>query len=611
MVELQFKFRTSRYSREGESLFTVQYGQWPVEVMSWLWPALQDFSRLTLLDPPNLTKWDVLRHALPGLAQVRTWEAFTRIPIADLEMTDVRDLFIAIDDTFHRLWGQERGALRSSGVRSFLLRFLDAQRTDGALQRVKGAFVPKGRIDYARRPLISDQVLVVDGQAVLGPVGALSHANPQKLKELTIERLEKDLSLIEVACVKELDSYYSACAVVEDILHRSVDEESERCALQKIRDTRVKRLQDRIANLTPAERAALIAAYVRADQESQLAGPNYLGSEFIAEDLRSDMGIGPERFFSRCIRYFYFPHQIVQVAAIVLLQIRTSWNVSSVMNLRPEDIRLLKPGQYLIQSIKDKTGDDTPSVLIEGDDNPAVKAIRFALDRLNALKRRGWTSTDEKCLWLTPRSVNPNLKGQPISNLAHGLKAFRSKYSLPHFTFEQIRPQSLTLVSMQRGPVAAAEVAGHNGYGTIGGYIDHLITRRLNSSINLEFQKRWEKEVVQLSSGGFAEFPLVPIGDGSSCRDPSDPPDGEWAEAGTCNAKHCHEGTGCVNRVVLVTRKAIDEVVLLRQYYLSNWQRLHASNPAEFSKIHIPRINFNIHFYEYLRSGPYRHLIND
>jgi len=73
---------------------------------------------------------------------------------------------------------------------------------------------------------------------------------------------------------------------------------------------------------------------------------------------------------------------------------------------------------------------------------------------------------------------------------------------------------------------------------------------------------------------------------------------------------HCHEDGGCPNRRLVVDRERVEEAVLTRRYYDANWNRLYAENPKAFAEIHVPRLEFNMYLIEYIKKGPYRHLIN-
>lgn len=603
------KFVSKRYGRTTFRDVDVAFDDWQPVVMHWLWPALEQFAKDTDLEPTHVTTWDLLSFGLPGLAEVPSWSAFVKIPIQALEMENVRDLYIDIDDAFHRLWGQDRGALRSATTRKFLSDHLLQLRPDGALARASMAFRPKGRGDHKPRALISDGVRNEDGEAKEAPLGALPHANPKELKALQLKRMHADLDAISDACCRELDSYYRACAVQDSILAEDWDPALVRAILESLPR---RGLIDHVRALSSDERRALVAHYLQVDSrvETPFEAAGNKGGAVLAPELAQRMGIEPLDL-QRCLRYRYYPHQTVLIAAIVLIQLATAWNVGAVIELEKKDVRPLPTGGYLIQSIKTRTGDDTPMVLIEGHDQPAARALRFVLERLESLVRRGWADADEQCLWLSSESNYEASRGQPVSNLPKPLQTIRERYGLPFFTFEMVRTQKLTVVSVEEGPIAAAELAGHSTFATIGGYIDHLITRRINSSINLEFQRRWEAEVAARITMKPVGIPLMPIGDGTSCLDPSAPSDDAWLSGGVCDGAHCHEDGGCPNRKLVIDRERVEEAVLTRRYYDANWNRLYAENPKAFAEIHVPRLEFNMYLVEYLKKGPYRHLIND
>ena len=605
--KVTLRFCATRYGRTTFREIELFYRDWKPVVMRWLWPALEWFENITELDAPHVTMWDVLSSGLPGLAEVPSWEAFTRIPIPKLEMEDVRDLYMDIDDAFHRLWGADRGALRSGRVRKFLSDYLLEMRPDGVVVRANMGFSPKGRANHTPRPLISDQVRYDEGKAE-PPLGALPHANPAELKALQSNRLRADLEAISDACCREIAAYYEACAIQDSILAKDWNPALAYAVLRGLPKSGVPKHMQALGS---EERSALIAHYIKVESNptTPFKGGGYKGGSTLGLELARRMGIEPLDF-QRCLRYRHYPHQTVLIAAIILLQIATAWNVSSVMELKKDDIRPLPEGGYIVQSIKARTGDDTPMVLIDGNDSPAARALRFALERLAGLQVRGWAESSEQCLWLSSESNYDSCRGLAISALTQNLRKLREKYSLPYFTFEMLRVQKLTLVSIDQGPIAAAEMAGHSTYGTISSYIDHLLTRRVNSSINLEFQRRWEKEVASRIEMVPLGVPLMPIGDGASCLNSSTPPHDAWLSGGICSGAHCHAGSGCENRKLSIDRNRVEEAILTSRYYNANWNRLYAENPEAFAAIHMPRLEFNMYLIEYLKKGPYRHLIN-
>lgn len=264
--KVTLRFHSKRYGRLTFKEVELSYQDWKPEVMRWLWPALERFEKDTELDSAHLTVWDVLSHGLPGLAHVPSWNAFTKIPIEELEMEDVRDLYMDIDDAFHKLWGADRGALRSGAVRKFLTAHLQERRPDGVVIRASMGFRPKGRANHTPRPLISDQVRCEDGEAKDAPLGAMPHRNPANLKVLQKQRMQADLQMISDACCSELDAYYKACAVQDEILAEDWDQEFTLSVLRKLPYHRV---VETMQSLGPDERRALIAHYLKIDNKPE------------------------------------------------------------------------------------------------------------------------------------------------------------------------------------------------------------------------------------------------------------------------------------------------------------------------------------------------------
>lgn len=611
MVTLRFAQR--RYSRESVKEIQIAYTDWEPSLMKWVWPALEDYERATGLQPVSITQWEHLGRALPLMEDVPSWATFSSIPIPEIELEQLRNFFVDLEDHLMNVLGASRGGIHSSSVRGFLINYLNSRRIDGKLSRIKTVFVSKARIQRKPRPLIGDEVRR-DSDGVHAPVGAIRHENVKELKREVLTRLKDDLIKISDACEQEIEKHKHLCAVLRDIPNKWGWEHGRKLYEQLgLKCRGGKTVQKIFTGLSLVEKKSLVAYYIHLDSQEGASFRGlglYPGAHHLQPLLAEVLGIEAEQFL-RMIRYELYPRQIVLVSAIIQLQIATGWNVSSVMDLTPNNVKKLGQSQYLIQSVKGRSKDDTPQVLLEGGDNSGVKALEFVLIRLSELKKRGWASKESNCLWLSPRSNYDSSRDLPISNLLHGLKKLISNHGLPKFTFEQVRTQKLTIKSLEDGPIAAAEMAGHSGFSTIGGYIDHLVTRRLNSAVNLEFQRRWELEYQSTISYAGSDATALPIGDGASCKNINQAPDESWMNAGVCGAQNCHIDKGCKNRVLRINSDRIREVVLTRRYYESNWQRLYSENPEKFVNIHVPSLEFNFCLYEYLKKGPYRSLLDD
>jgi hypothetical protein len=262
----------------------------------------------------------------------------------------------------------------------------------------------------------------------------------------------------------------------------------------------------------------------------------------------------------------------------------------------------------LIQGFKTRTGDHTPIAHIAPSDAAAIWAIRFLVRRLDALQKYGFVPPGSKSLWLGSRYSKDGPRLFIASNALH---SFQKRHRLPQFSFDQIRPEVIA-ASVVNGEIEnGRRIAGHVGISTTGHYLDQLLLNRLNSAINLEFQKRLERSVrwnIREESSqevSPALLDLAPIGDGASCRDPQHPPVAAWFDNTGCKAQDCHRGNGCPNREILIDADRIREIALTTRYYRKSWKELAEENWERFEKQHLPALIFNTTLKSIVRRGPY------
>ena len=220
-----------------------------------------------------------------------------------------------------------------------------------------------------------------------------------------------------------------------------------------------------------------------------------------------------------------------------------------------------------------------------------------------------WLPKSEGRLWLNAIYARAG-RAEPMIGWGSELAKFRADFDLPNFSLEQMRVQTLALEAVQRGTGSAQVSAGHRSIGTTGAYIDQLLLQRLNSSVNLEFQLRIEAEIID-GDNESRQWPslLFPVGDGSSCTDPTNPPFDEYLKKGACDGARCHSGNGCSSNKVKIDIHRVEEAVRTSFYYDSNWNRLHDQNVDAFVDRHLPNMIFNFALLEVLKRGPYGHLV--
>jgi hypothetical protein len=318
--------------------------------------------------------------------------------------------------------------------------------------------------------------------------------------------------------------------------------------------------------------------------------------------------------------YFYdihFGSYATRIASQILLAEHTGWNGSSIVSLNERCISGASP-PLEIQSFKSKTDDHTPISVVEANDVGALRALNHLQDRLSWLKKLRLVSVEEIRYWI---NHGPLLKGHKppteYVSFAADLTKFQKRYGLPSFSINQIRKQVLAKISVETGGLdAARRKAGHGSIRITGGYLDQLLLQRMNSSINLEYQKKLEASIVyevELTSAGRereqGKSLFFPIGDGATCANPADPPELSYLSAGICTAKNCHVDGGCRNRELRVTNSRIEEAIRTEIYYVDNWERLLSENPDRFYEYALPAMLFSIAFLGALRQGPYAHVV--
>jgi len=476
------------------------------------------------------------------------------------------------------------------------------------------------------RRLISDlsnEALDID---IASPVGALAHKTARELLEKTEARLEADLAQIQAACISDL----SICAN----LRRNIEEYGEKeftpaevvFGLKLIKSRA--NIPDTVVEEYLGRRSVeeVVGLYARLIATHKLAHLNRAFDPHFAHSPRLIAEIlGPNGIHMRNTGYkiLYLPHRMANVelvACFVLLLTYTGWNAETLM-MMSRDMVEMHDDHVWIQGYKGRIDEYTDKVYLDAKQPYALEAVRLLIWNRAQLISLGFLSKTSNWMWCGwPAGFNV-IEHQHISFRADLIR-LRNAYGLPQFTLEQIRPQVLALESLRTKNVDhVKQIALHRSIATTGHYLDQLLLQRINSAINLEFQRRLEATVLFRLSESQESFKdrvaevhvdlrlLMPIGDGASCANPYDPPDEKYLSNSICDGKRCHVGNGCENRNLVIDRDALEALVRKRHYYLSSWERLERNNSTVFETLHIPAILFVLGLYDYISNGPYKHVL--
>ncbi|WP_426168506.1 hypothetical protein [Pseudoduganella sp. R-34] len=464
------------------------------------------------------------------------------------------------------------------------------------------------------------------------PLAAMPHKTIKELYRNSLARLEIDLQKVIEACRKEL-LYWETIRKTVHTLAQETFRSSQIQLCEHVRHVGAKWAMIEYSKL-PAH--LQLALYCQAVEKENLAKANsqqqgcHTGRfPNVRRLLSIELGLTSQRLAgTRPYQVLFLPQRMNScelIAAFVLLLCYTGWNAHSLVNMTVDDIKFSAGSAHIFEQVsikgfKSKTDDDTPEIVLDSTQPFAAYALELLIWNNRQLRRLGVIEPDERMLWFS-YSNKGNMKQQFIG-FQHALAVFISRHSLPKFSFDQIRPHVLLTEQLRFNNVdRVRELAGHATISTTGRYHNQELFRRLNSAINLEFQRRLQATVhfrLREQEDSWKNVPnpdhvdpdlIVAIGDGASCRNPGQPPFMSYLEGDVCDGRGCHEGDGCPNRLIWIDEDRIEELVRRRRYYLVNWARLFDENREAFETIHLGRILFSLGLYDFIKESRYSHVL--
>ncbi|MBC8772527.1 hypothetical protein [Stenotrophomonas maltophilia] len=267
------------------------------------------------------------------------------------------------------------------------------------------------------------------------------------------------------------------------------------------------------------------------------------------------------------------------------IQIATGWNREPVRALKAAGIRM--DGSTVdLQSVKGKTG-ELQSKVIEGADRQLRSGLSLMLAQDETL--RGWPRETDSIFCAVGCFKR---KGLVVSKQCDYklLPAFQQRHALPAFTSEQLRNQKGTHVYLRaEDPHEAQASLGHASLETTSSYIRHRVTGILNEANIARFRRQLAATIVWVDGGNdalasrnldasdVAPNLLYPLG---LPKAPADLP------------ADCDVWLTDPSAPLVIDRARIKHLMRQRRYYAENWQRLRATRPDEFARVHLPRIEF-------------------
>lgn len=443
-------------------------------------------------------------------------------------------------------------------------------------------------------------------------LGAIPHKNYLDLIEKSANILQADLNKIINACTADLSNSKKNRLLIKDIESISL-ESSLKEKIGEILHKNTSTLTHSITRSHTPE--TIIAAYRQTINDQIKKSREYKNPKLhaLTETLQK-AGVELYQGYS-CRQIFFSPERITTVelqAVFILLLCRTGWNRDSLIEMDRDGITSDEAGfAFVLQGFKTKTDDDTPPIYIEKSEATVIYSLELLIWNYNKLRQHGLINSNDRKLWYSWTTARPFDRSSTTVQMKP--YNFIERHGLFDFSLKQIRSTVLSIDAYSsRSYETARQRGGHSSIGTTGRYLDHIITRSIASSINLQFQIDLEDKVkTNLESRKKAATQsLIRIGDGTTCSDAYSGLYSDRAADNICSAQNCHNNGGCPNRQIIINEESILDLIRTREYYFKHWQRLRSDNQEKFNLQTAPKIAFNDALYTFIKKSRFDHILN-
>lgn len=569
----------------------------------WFYEAMAASAAATKHKPVHTSNFAWCQDVLPNLNTLPSWHALICRAANEVTATDVLVVYRELEECCYPPVVPITVSRHFAVARNFIRNYLVKECGNTACGGLYNKYASNLRPFTSGRGTISE--LLSEGPTGSEPVDAIPHDNLNELRERTIAVRRETLKRLNDGIQSEFDRFEDNARWLAN--HDGWLPFLEYKDLLALMADKGSAARARLAKYPPQTKLRFLlqqAAIIESDKPEVRSTYSAWAYSDIGKYLEKRFPGQRQRFWS----IFFYPEigdERVMHSCMLALQIKTHWNVSSVLGLDLNGVTVEEEG-WTIQSIKWKTNGPTPPVFISKKDGVAAWAIQFLLKRMKVMHRIGVHNR-------TSLFAGTLYYGEAVQNLKPAHEKFIKNHGLPKFSYEQVRNETLALVNIEKGPERARQMAGHAGFGSLNKYTGDPGTIALNSSINLEFTKRLEADIRAAVGNGNSEEDYWPslrgVGDGSSCREPGVPPSLSWLDGEVCRAEHCHQGGGCKNRVFSVNQERMEEAAYTVIFYANASERLLSANREKFIKVHWPRAVVAKTFQSVLLDGPYAHLM--
>jgi hypothetical protein len=619
---LSFLLKTakSQYGKLYYRNYVIGGTEYRIKPQSWLAIVLQELFNRAQLAPLPTPDVGYFKAVVDLMAQdANCWELMNRSPVR-ITRKDVTSLFGKMERAVetHLNWEPATLARASMLFRRWMAEICPEGTFFDDISRHPIFYKTFLLGRYRPRLTLSDSVDDSSPALPVPPLDATPHLNLKELRASIEHRLDRDAERLIEACITELTKWNSVRTRLRELSRAKFAPFEMQLARTALRKKLTDYGRRSVCEIGP-EKFLGACAFLSTQSEAKHLQPSPYWDDFIVEILQSTLdisigdldGLRPGHVILLAQRM----HSLELIAAFLLLLAYTAWNAGALRVLERSRIRQVKNG-YVIQSFKSKTDDDTPEVYLDSEQKGAAVAVELLIWNHSQLRSMGLIAPGEQRLWFTWTSAKRSVMEHQFTSMARPLAVFTNRYNLPRFSFDQIRTHMLVRAGVKTKSLEhVRQRAGHVSISTTGHYFEQVLMFKLGKAINLEYQRRIENTVKwdMEASGRKFEIPamqqyldrtiLVPIGDGTACANPENPPDQAWLHEGTCDAKRCHVGNGCSRNRIVLNRARLEELFRMEMYFRAHWKRLQERNPDAFEAYHGPTMLFNLILVDYVKKS--------
>lgn len=439
-------------------------------------------------------------------------------------------------------------------------------------------------------------------------LSAIPHRDLNELEAKARNITRGILDRIIGACEKDIQEYLDICKMQNNFSNSQIDPSIYRQLVTTVNGQQAR--PDILKKQQPDDILKFIFALLKKTDELKFteqgmsAQYNFPAAKFVPllesfPHYRSAKSSQPWYFCQ-----YRLPNHVL-TSIFILLLVKTSWNISSVGDLRVCDIKKLKNSTTEIQSSKDRSKDNTPTVTISKSDKYLNISISLLLWNHSQLQKYQIITSTNDCLWYGWQ----HNYDQPYYPLyGSRLITFFSRHKIPEIPPSEIRPLKSAYNFLEHNDIELIRIAlGHSSLETTNCYLKDNLIFHLNESRILEFQRRLETTVAlnsniqqDLDQRGFNRNYVDQSLIGSQSKEEM-----EFEKQFVNEANTFLEllGVKPTNGSPLVTAEAMTQAILLKRYYKLRWKQLYDKNPRYFATHHFIII---IYLTAFLRIGKER-----